>query len=148
MLNSFKLLLPAIFPSWNFFDTIAPSPRIELTLYKNKNDTPQHWQEVCPRVDNLSFYKILRRIFFNPNWNETLFLASCAERLIANPTEHSEKEIVTRIKVHLKRNKVDIAQTPYMKFRLVFLYKNDREIERHTAFTSKIYCLGEEKQWN
>lgn len=29
VLNSFRLLLPAIVPSWRFFDEIAPSPRVE-----------------------------------------------------------------------------------------------------------------------
>lgn len=29
VLAPFKLLLPALIPSWNFFDVIAPAPRVE-----------------------------------------------------------------------------------------------------------------------
>ena len=32
MLQTVKLLLPALIPSWRFFSTIAPSPRIEFAL--------------------------------------------------------------------------------------------------------------------
>jgi len=34
------------------------------------------------------------RMFWNPSWNESLFLVSCAERLLQNPTPHSEDEIM------------------------------------------------------
>ena len=35
MRNPFKLLLPALIPSWSFFDVIAPSPRIEYALLRS-----------------------------------------------------------------------------------------------------------------
>lgn len=143
MLNSFKLLLPALFPSWRFFDTVAPSPRIEFALREDSNHLSQNWQEFRPRIDNLSFGKILRRMFWNPHWNESLFLVSCAERLISNPTEHSSNEIVSRIRKSLKNSSVDLEKTPYMKFRLVFLYREDKDVERYIAFTSQDYDLTE-----
>jgi len=143
MLNSFKLLLPALFPSWRFFDTVAPSPRIEFALCEDSSHLSQNWQEFRPRIDNLSFGKILRRMFWNPHWNESLFLVSCAERLMSNPTEHSSNEIVSRIRKSLKNSSVDLTKTPYMKFRLVFLYREDKDVERYIAFTSQDYDLTE-----
>ena len=44
MLQTLKLLLPALIPSWRFFDTIAPSPRIEFTLLKTAQDAPGDWR--------------------------------------------------------------------------------------------------------
>ena len=37
MFNVLKLLIPALLPSWNFFDYITPSPRIQFTLLKHEN---------------------------------------------------------------------------------------------------------------
>ena len=94
-LNTLKLLLPALIPSWNFFDVIAPSPRIEYTLLNSQNESVTDWQEFRPRPEQLSFIQLLFRLLLNPRWNETLFMVSCAERILQNPTEyqHSENEI-------------------------------------------------------
>jgi hypothetical protein len=48
MLQTLKLLLPALIPSWRFFDTIAPSPRIEFTLLKTAQDASGAWREFRP----------------------------------------------------------------------------------------------------
>ena len=47
ILRPFALLLPALIPSWNFFDVIAPSPRIEIARLVSV-DTPRVWQEFAP----------------------------------------------------------------------------------------------------
>ncbi len=36
-------------------------------------------------------------MFWNPEGNESLFLVSCAERIMENYTPHSENEILKRI---------------------------------------------------
>src|SRR6187402_3359239 len=97
MLQTIKLLLPALIPSWRFFDTIAPSPRIEFTLLQSVQGVAGDWQEFRPRPSSLAVHEMLVRMFWNPRWNETLFLVSCAERLLTAPTEHSSHEIFNRI---------------------------------------------------
>ena len=97
MLQTLKLLLPALIPSWRFFDTIAPSPRIEFALLKTARDASGRWQEFRPRPARLPISTMLKRMFWNPRWNESLFLVSCAERLMESPTEHSSQEILARI---------------------------------------------------
>lgn len=142
MLNTLKLLLPVLIPSWRFFDVIAPSPRIEFrqltSLASEEPDKTHHWQEFRPRPAQLSIFSMLKRMFWNASWNESLFLVSCAERLMANPSQHSYQEIAKRIKLELQSGGVDITATPFMQFRLVFLSKDNQELSRHITYLSKI----------
>ncbi|NQU70498.1 MAG: hypothetical protein HQ514_08105 [Rhodospirillales bacterium] len=139
MLQTLKLLIPALIPSWRFFDEIAPSPRIEFTLLKTEKDTSGRWREFRPRPARLSIGAMLKRMFWNPRWNESLFLVSCAERLMENPTEHSSQEIQQRITAELARESVDVIATPYLQFRLVFLSREGSEIQKHITFESPIH---------
>ncbi len=139
MLQTLKLLLPALIPSWRFFDTIAPSPRIEFTLLKTEHDASGRWQEFRPRPARLPIGSMLKRLFWNPRWNESLFLVSCAERLMASPTEHSSQEILNRIEAELQRKSIDVSATPYLQFRLVFLSREGAQLQRHITFISPIH---------
>jgi hypothetical protein len=139
MLQTLKLLLPALIPSWRFFDTIAPSPRIEFTLLSTAQDASGRWQEFRPRPARLSIGSMLIRLFWNPRWNESLFLVSCAERLMASPTEHSSQEILTRIEAELVRKSIDVSATPYLQFRLVFLSREGAQLQRQITFISPIH---------
>jgi uncharacterized protein (UPF0248 family) len=139
MFQTLKLLLPALVPSWRFFDVVAPSPRVEFVLLETAQDAADNWQEFRPRPAHLSIGNMLKRMFWNPRWNESLFLVSCAERLIKNPTEHSAQEIVKRIKAELARGFTEEAATPYLQFRLVFVYRHGAELQKHIIFISPIY---------
>lgn len=136
MLQTLKLLLPALIPSWRFFDTIAPSPRIEFALLRTMDDAPCKWQEFRPLPAFLTITEILKRLFWNPRWNESLFLVSCAERLMQNPTDHSSKEIISRIKAECHRTSMDVTATPYFQFRLVFLTRHGNRIRKHVTYIS------------
>lgn len=128
-----KLLLPALIPSWNFFDVIAPSPRVEYALLRSIGDASGDWREFRPRPQRLSPLAMLTRLAWNPRWNESLFLASCAERLTDEPTEHSEDEIFKRIAADLVREPVD-AERPWLCFRLVFVAREGEAITREVLF--------------
>ncbi|MBL4740338.1 MAG: hypothetical protein JKY12_05050 [Sneathiella sp.] len=141
--QTLRLLLPALIPSWRFFDVIAPSPRIEFTLLETAHDIPTAWQEFRPRPAELSAREMLKRLFWNPRWNESLFLVSCAERLMANPTEHSSAEIFTRIGAELNQNPTDVKLPPYLQFRLVFLDRQNAEIHKRTTYTSPVQRYSE-----
>jgi hypothetical protein len=133
MPHGLKLLLPALIPSWRFFDTIAPSPRIEYALLHDPHAVAA-WQEFRPRPARLSLGQMLLRIVWNPRWNESLYLVSCAERLMANPTAHSEREIIERIKAEY----ADAAR-PWLQFRLVFVSRQGECIRKDITFTSPVY---------
>lgn len=139
ILQTLKLLLPALIPSWRFFDTIAPSPRIEFALLETANDAPESWQEFRPRPSHLSFGSMLKRMLWNPRWNESLFLVSCAERLMSNPTEHSRQEIISRIQRELNSGADTTPMPPYLQFRLVFLDRQGSEIHQHITYMSPVY---------
>lgn len=133
MLHTLKLLLPALIPSWRFFDAISPSPRIEFALLQRSDDLAKDWQEFRPRPVHLSIGGMIKRLFWNPQWNETLFLVSCAERLIENPTDHSYQEI-------LKRIRADIKSAPYLQYRLVFVRRDGVTLQKETLFISSVHA--------
>lgn len=77
MRNPVPLLLPVLFPSWRFFKEVGPSPRVEVSLGGGP------WQEATGRPDTLGLGQMFRRLFYNADWNERLFLVSLSERLLS-----------------------------------------------------------------
>ncbi|WP_297509833.1 hypothetical protein [uncultured Caulobacter sp.] len=128
-----RLLLPALIPSWNFFDVIAPSPRVEYALLGAETAPPEDWREFRPRPARVSLVTMARRLLWNPQWNESLFLVSCAERLIDQPTDHSEAEILSRIAADLAG---DPDAPPWLAFRLTFVRREGEALIREVLFQS------------
>lgn len=133
MLNTLRLLLPALIPSWNFFDAIGPSPRIEYALTGARDVEPAAWAEFRPRPERLSPFAMLGRLFWNPRWNETLFLVACAERLMREPTTHSEDEIFRRIAADLSKE----TGGAWLSFRLVFTGREGEAMFREVLFQAE-----------
>ena len=143
MVHTLKLLLPALFPSWRFFDVIAPSPRIEVAALADP-DAPlptegAGWRDLRPKRERIGFAERLASFFWNPRWNETLFLATCAERLMQEPSEHSEREIVRRLRADLLAEAADTDLPPYFSFRLVFVSRDGEHLRRDVAYVSPPY---------
>lgn len=138
MLKAVRLLLPALIPSWNFFDVIAPSPRVEYALGAAPDAAPPDaWREFRPRPAHVSPARMLARLLWNPRWNETLFLVSCAERLVDQPTAHSEDEIFRRIAADLAREPNAADLPPWLSVRLVFVRREGDDLVRETLFTAE-----------
>lgn len=136
MLRTLSLLLPALVPSWRFFDVIAPSPRIEVRRPQSVGDEAAAWQEFRPRPAHVTPLQMLARLFWNPRWNETLFLVSCAERLTDEPTDHSRDEIFRRIAA-------DLAPDALVQFRLLFVSRRGEAIDTDVAFVSDVRRVGD-----
>lgn len=136
MLQTVKLLLPALIPSWRFFDAIAPSPRIEFALLTTAQEISHDWLEFRPRPARVSILAMFRRMVWNPRWNESLFLVSCAERLMENPTEHSREEIFTRIIAELRRTGRFGEAAPFLQFRLVFISRQGVTLQKDVTYIS------------
>lgn len=147
-LSAMKLLLPALFPSWNFFDVITPSPFIQFSLLKSSGQTKQEWHMFRPLPKHLSFMTMLRRIFWNSQQNETLFLLSCAEKLIENSNvqdlQFCEEEILKRISkdLHYNKYKFDMAKETYIQFRLVFVTQENTNASKNVVFISRSHSLS------
>lgn len=135
MLQTLKLLLPALIPSWRFFDVITPSPRIEFAVLGNREEEAVDWREFRPRLARLSLKQMVVHLFYNPQWNESLFLVSCAERLVNASTEHSQLEIVSRL-----RKGIAPPGKPYLQFRLVFVHRAGAEIKKEVWFVSPVFA--------
>lgn len=141
MLNTLKLLLPALMPSWRFFSEIAPSPRIEIAVLDKADSEDAAWHEFRPRPDHVSPIQMFFRMFYNAHWNEGLFLMSCAERYTKSPADHSIDEIVTRIRTELECEVDDVQNYPFMRFRLVFVHRDGGKLLKHVTFVSTVYSL-------
>ena len=102
MLRAVGLFLPVLFPSWRFFAWIAPSPRIEVAILPDWRAVPAHWKEFRPRPKRVSPISMVRRLFWNPDWNESLFLLSCAERVVeSEEAKTAERKIADRVRAEL-----------------------------------------------
>ncbi|MHB8287260.1 MAG: hypothetical protein ACYDD1_21650 [Caulobacteraceae bacterium] len=135
MIQTLKLLLPALIPSWNFFDVIAASPRIEYAQAASADATALDWRAFRPRPARLSLAAMLARLVWNARWNEALYVVSCAERLINTPTAHSQAEIFRRIAA-------DLADQPtgrggWLSFRILLVSEHDGAITRELAYLAE-----------
>ena len=103
-----RLLLPAIVPSWRFFDMVTASPRLDFALLATPDEAAGAWQEFRPRAAVLTVGTMLRRLFWNAEWNESLFLVSVSERLMRAPTDDAaaphQRELLLRVARHLDRD--------------------------------------------
>ena len=128
-----SLLLPALIPSWRFFKTVAPSPRVEYRLLRH--GVAGAWQEDRPCPAHLSIFTMLRRMLWNPEWNEQLFMVSCAERLVEEDSPHcsahSEQEINRRI-----ARLLPMAGETDLQFRLVFWRRDGAQLVKEVGFES------------
>lgn len=109
MLAGLRLLLPALMPSWRFFDAVTASPRLDFALLAGPDDEAPLWHAFRPRPPHLGFAAMARRMVWNPQWNEALFLVSLAERLVTtddpHTASHSQRELLLRVARHLDRNR-------------------------------------------
>lgn len=143
MLTLFKLLLPALMPSWRFFKSVDPSPRVEWRMLASASGPPMQWQEFRPRPQRLSPLAMAGRMLWNARWNESLFLVSCAERLTLAPTAHSRQEILRRIAADLQRALPPGALLPYLQFRLVFLDRSeDGRLVKAVTYQSEPHLMA------
>ncbi len=141
MPETLKLFLPVLIPSWRFFDAVHPSPRIEFALFQADQDVPVHWEEFRPGPVRLSVTDMIRSLFWNPRRNESLFLVSCAERIMDGPAENGCQEIIKRIGNDLRAKGVNPALTPFLRFRLVFISRQGAALQRDIAFMSPAHAL-------
>jgi hypothetical protein len=133
MLWALKLFLPALVPSWRFFDRIGPSPRVEFALMEAGSREVGEWQEFRPRPAQLGAISMIARLFWNPRWNESLFLVSCATRVIDDEDAVATAEIARRVAAQIKARPGQCA-----RFRLVQVTPSTRQ----TVFLSEEFHVG------
>lgn len=134
MLRALKLFIPVIIPSWRFFDEIAPSPRIEISLLDHQNEEPKDWQEFRPQPLHMTPTTMIAHLFWNRARNERLYLTSCAERIACGDIPHSEAQIMGRIREDFK------GKASHVTFRLRLIHRDENAI----VYQSATYSLNED----
>lgn len=125
LLRAPALLVPALLPSWRFFDSVGPSPRIEIATAA----APEDWRPLRPRPVRVDVAETALRLVWNPGWNETLFLVSCAERVLEDGRPHAQAEIVARARA---AHGIDGR----LRFRILTVARQGTEIGGAVAFVS------------
>jgi len=116
MVHFLTLLLPALIPSWRFFETIEASPRVQWAGVQGPDVSAAQWCDFRPRPSTLSIWTMFVRLFWNPRWNDGLYMVSLAERLTLASTPHSLAEIF-----RLVGREHGAQSAPYLQVRLVFV---------------------------
>lgn len=138
MLQTVLLILPVLIPSWRFFKTIEPSPRVQWALLPNHKAAEGDWQEFRPKPATLTGFQMLCRLFWNPACNDNLFVVSCAERIAENPTAHSIDEIKRRVLNDVEQMKIDTTGMR-LRFRLVFVSRDQAGLSQEVVFVSDLF---------
>lgn len=132
-----RLLLPILFPSWRFFSQIDPSPRIEYGF----SQTPTHphaWHESLPRPESIHWKNSLKRLFYNPEWNEYLYLTTCAEQVLVDASPKKIDEIFQRLYRVLSHSTIGTAENrEYLSFRIQLIERQNNHVVTALAFISE-----------
>jgi len=126
MRQTLLFILPVLFPSWRFFKTVEPAPRVEWSLFGQ-----DAWRPLSPTPARISPLHLLRTLIWNPHRNEDLFMISCAERIAIAPTPHSIHEIAQRIAPLVKEHAA-------FQFRLVFIHRYQDRLCDEVVFVSDV----------
>ena len=136
MLQTVLLILPILIPSWRFFKTIEPSPRVQWALLPNRDAAEGDWQEFRPRPATLTGFQMFCRLFWNPTCNDNLFVVSCAERIAEHATAHSINEIKRRVLKDVEQIPIDTTGRR-LRFRLVFVSRDQAGLSQEVVFISE-----------
>jgi len=132
------LLLPVLIPSWRFFKTIEPSPRVQWAIVPHDETATIEWQDFHRTPRAVSPLQMARRLFWNARRNEELFVVSCAERIREQPTAHSIEEIKRRLARDIAPMSREAADQRF-QFRLVFVHRDRTKLVQEIVFLSEVF---------
>ena len=84
---------------------------------------------------------MLRRHWWNPVWNEQLFVVRCAERLMEGERGDLEAEICRRILRYLSNTDPSIAAPSALIFRVLAVSRVEKEFVTQLVFESATHHL-------
>ena len=114
-------------PSWRFFRVIEPSPRIEIAEPSGSIES-EVWHPWRPRPARVGALQMLGRLFWNPWWNQCLYLTSLAERVVRDDCAFAREEIRARICA-------DLPGVADPRYRIVLLDRDDSRVVMQVAYT-------------
>ena len=146
-----RLVLPVLVPSWRFFDSIGPSPRLEYQWRAPDapEDPAQAWTPWVLTPARVGVGTMFARLLFNAARNEALYLLACCERLVDDASHHAEQEIAARLAAHLKNERLAahlreerLAAPGLVRFRIVEVYPEAGQLQRQVAFVSAPFAVA------
>lgn len=137
------LLLPALMPSWRFFDRIGPAPSLEFALTASRDGAGSHWQALRSRPIRVSPARMIAGLVWNPRGNESLYLVSCAERLLDDPSPARADRLWRRVARIVRDDEATAASDLFLRVRVVETVREDGRLVRQVAFVSGPRRLGE-----
>jgi hypothetical protein len=142
-MRSLTLLLPALAPSWRFFPVVASSPRIEFRAPRATGFDEADWREFRPAPRDVSFGAMMKRMLWSPERNETLFLVTCAERLLSGEIEFARREIASRVARRMPAPPAGRERAPFLQFRLILVGGHGSEFRRDIAYVSPVFVAAD-----
>lgn len=133
----FSAILPALIPSWRFFDFIRPSPRIEIALSSRPDEKAPIWTELRPRPPRLSIRQTLARLLWNPHWNELLYLTTCTEQFLDHQSDEQKLRLLDRITELVRNDRALARGHDFLRLRLIVMRREQGRIVRKVAFVSE-----------
>ena len=137
-----KLLFPILFPSWRFFSSIGPSPRIDVAFIAEKNAEPQAWLPFRSLPEQVGFAAGVRRLLHNPTWNERLYINTCAEHLFEGPSDFYAQEIGARLVNAVFNREMNVDDAfQYLVFRIRAIEFDAGQVRDEVVFISQPFLL-------
>lgn len=133
-------LLPVLVPSWRFFDTIGPAPRIEIAWLTAPTASPV-WQPLSPRPARLRPLTALRRLVWNPGGNAALYLTSRAERLLESTSPAAIDDFLARVR-EAARTSPGRPSAGWLQVRIVSTTRDGAGLLDEVTFLSTPVPLG------
>lgn len=87
------LFLPALFPSWRFFETIGASPWVEV-------EVRGVWTPAIAVPRRMGAAGLIASLLWNPTRAEALYLVALAERVVSEPEGPAIRLLRNRIAKH------------------------------------------------
>ena len=129
----FWLVLPVVVPSWRFFDVIAPSPRIEFAWSEAPDTPPALWREFRPLPSSLTRSQHLRRLWWDPQGNESLYLLSCADKVWADHSAFAIVEIRHRLWRAVAQGEI-AREGRYLSYRIRTIERVEQRFREDIAY--------------
>lgn len=130
-------LLPALIPSWRFFDFVRPSPRIEIAVTSQAGEPATQWSELLPHPPRMSLRQTLARLFWNPGWNEFLYLTACAENFLDQPLDERRIRLLERIAALVAEQRAPATGRAWLRVRISVIRRAQGRLVRDVAFVSE-----------
>lgn len=86
---------------------------------------------------------MLRRLVWNPAWNEHLYLVTCAERFLHAGIEARAGEILARVGAHARRSAGQGEAPAYVQMRLLLARRDGAVVAREEVYRSPVHPLSD-----